>query len=226
VPWNSRPLPLCGELIVTFRKFTNTEGRIINPPEGRRAIEQSVMPAEFQQFVEECYRPAYLFAFSLCGTHEEACDLTQQAFYIAQTKGHQVREPAKRRQWLFTVLRREFLHRRRQAAAHPETNMEFVEAELPLITVDHATEMDAKSVLLVLLRLEGNFRVPLTLFYLEQMSYREIAEILEMPIGTVMSRLARGKVMLRHQMEKHRAGDAGKIVPLPSQTAEVGGGDG
>jgi RNA polymerase sigma-70 factor (ECF subfamily) len=58
--------------------------------------------------------------------------------------------------------------------------MEFVEAELPLITVDHATEMDAKSVLLVLLRLEEHFRAPLTLFYLEQMSYREIAEILEM----------------------------------------------
>jgi hypothetical protein len=41
-----------------------------------------------------------------------------------------------------------------------------------------------------------------------------------------MSRLARGKAMLRHQLEKYRAGDAGKIVPLPSQAAEGGGGDG
>jgi len=198
----------------------------MSPPEVFRAIALRAMADEFESFVEECYRPAYLFAFSLCGTHEEACDLTQQAFYIAQTKGHQVRDPAKRRQWLFTVLRREFLHRRRQAAAHPETNMEFVEAELPLIAVDHAAGMDAKSVLLVLLRLEENFRVPLTLFYLEQISYREIAEVLEIPIGTVMSRLARGKAMLREKMESFRADDAGRIVPLPSQAEEGGGLDG
>ena len=194
-------------------------------PRPPRAFDE-LMPAEFQQFVEECYRPAYLFAFSLCGNHDEACDLTQQAFYIAQTKGHQVRDTSKRRQWLFTVLRREFLHRRRQSAARSETSMEFAEPELPLITVDHAGQMDGKSLLLVLLRLDEAFRVPLTLFYLEQMSYREIAEVLEMPIGTVMSRLARGKAMLRHQLENHRAGDAGKIVPLPSQTAEGGGASG
>lgn len=180
------------------------------------------MPDAFEQFVEDHYRSAYLFAFSLCGRHDDACDLTQQAFYIAQTKGAQVRDESKRKQWLFTVLRREFLHTRRSASAHPQNNMELVERELPLITVDHAATMDSKSVLLVLLGLEESFRVPLTLFYLEQLSYRDIAEVLEMPIGTVMSRLARGKALMRERLEQFRAGDAGKIVPLPSQAAEGG----
>ena len=180
------------------------------------------MPDNFEQFVEEHYRSAYLFALSLSGKHEDACDLTQQAFYIAQTKGDQVRDDSKRKQWLFTVLRREFLHGRRSAAAHPESNMELVERELPLITVDQAAIMDSKSVMLVLLDLDESFRAPLTLFYLEQLSYRDIAEVLEMPIGTVMSRLARGKVLMRERMEQFRAGDAGKIVPLPSQAAEGG----
>jgi hypothetical protein len=71
--------------------------------------------------------------------------------------------------------------------------MELVERELPLITVDQAAIMDSKSVMLVLLDLDESFRAPLTLFYLEQLSYRDIAEVLEMPIGTVMSRLARGE---------------------------------
>jgi DNA-directed RNA polymerase specialized sigma24 family protein len=53
---------------------------------GDGADEQSAMADEFQQFVEECYRPAYLFAFSLCASHDEACDLTQQAFYVAQQR--------------------------------------------------------------------------------------------------------------------------------------------
>jgi RNA polymerase sigma-70 factor (ECF subfamily) len=175
------------------------------------------MPDAFEQFVEDHYRSAYLFAYSLCGKHEDACDLTQQAFFIAQTKGAQVRDESKRKQWLFTIVRREFLHGRRSASAHPQSNLELVERELPLISVDHAATMDSKSVLAVLLGLDESFRAPLTLFYLEQLSYRDIAEVLEMPIGTVMSRLARGKSLMRERLETYRAGNAGRIVPLPSQ---------
>jgi RNA polymerase sigma-70 factor (ECF subfamily) len=51
-----------------------------------------------------------------------------------------------------------------------------------------------------LLRLNEAFRLPLTLFYLEQHSYQAIAEILQIPIGTVMSRIARGKKMLRDEL--------------------------
>ena len=176
----------------------------------------SGVPAAFERFVEEHYQAAYRFAFSLAGNHDDACDLTQQAFFIAQTKGHQLRDRSKGKQWLFTVLRREFLSTCRHASAHPKTTMEFAESELPHISVDNAAALDARSALAALHALDANFKAPLLLFYIEQLSYKEIAEALEIPIGTVMSRLARGKAALREVLEQKRTGHADKIVPLPS----------
>ena len=164
--------------------------------------------------MEEYYQPAYRFAFSLSGNHSDACDITQQAFYLAHTRSHQLRDPAKRKQWLFTILHREFLRTRRREIAHPQSALEFCEHELPPIHVDHAATLDSKAVLLALQTLDENFRVPLALFYLDQFSYKEIAAALEIPIGTVMSRLARGKQMLRQRLEQRRVENNGKIIPL------------
>ena len=163
------------------------------------------MPESFEAFVEEHYQAAYCFALSLCGHEADASDLTQQVFCIAQAKFHQVRDKSKQKSWLFTILSREFLHGRRRRKAYEHHSLESVEAELPRITVDHAARIDARGLLVTLLGLEEHFRVPLSLFYLEQLSYREIAEMLGIPIGTVMSRLARGKELLRQSLEKPRA---------------------
>ena len=178
------------------------------------------MPESFEQLVEEYYQPAYRFAFSLSGNHSDACDITQQAFYLAHTRSHQLRDPAKRKQWLFTILHREFLRTRRRETAHPQSALEFCEHALPHIHVDHAATLDSKTVLLALQTLDENFRMPLALFYLDQLSYKEIAAALDIPIGTVMSRLARGKQMLRQRLEEKRVGDNGKIIPLPRAGVE------
>ena len=61
--------------------------------------------------------------------------------------------------------------------------------------MDEVTARDA------LLRLNEIYRAPLVLFYLDKHSYREIAEILSVPTGTVMSRISRGRQMLRQLME-------------------------
>ena len=170
----------------------------------RPAPYKNSVPESFEAFVEEHYQAAYRFALSLCCHEADACDLTQQVFCIAQAKFHQVRDRSKQKSWLFTILSREFLHGRRRRGAYEHHSLETVEAELPRITVDHAARIDARSLLVTLLGLEEHFRVPLSLFYLEQLSYREIADTLAIPIGTVMSRLARGKELLRQSLEKPR----------------------
>ena len=184
-------------------------------PDGAEGVTES-----YAEFVEEYYQPAYRFAFSLSGNHSDACDITQQAYYLAHTRSHQLRDPAKRKQWLFTILHREFLRTRRREVAHPQTALEFCEHALPPIHVDHATTLDSKTVLLVLQTLDDNFRMPLVLFYLDQLSYKEIAAALEIPIGTVMSRLARGKQMLRQRLEAKHAEAHSKIISLTAAGAE------
>ncbi len=60
--------------------------------------------------------------------------------------------------------------------------------------------MDAADLMKALQAMEATFREPLTLFYVEDLSYRDIAEILNVPIGTVMSRLSRGKAILKQSL--------------------------
>ena len=55
----------------------------------------------FEAFVEQHYQAAYRFAYHLCGKHNDACDITQQAFYLAHKHAHQLRDTTKRKQWLF-----------------------------------------------------------------------------------------------------------------------------
>ena len=68
---------------------------------------------------------------------------------------------------------------------------------MPTISPSVIDQMDAGTVLEALHQLDELYRAPLALFYLEDISYKEIAAVLEVPMGTVQSRIARGKAQLQ-----------------------------
>jgi RNA polymerase sigma-70 factor (ECF subfamily) len=160
---------------------------------------------DFEKLVEDFYVPLYRFAVSLARQESDAADLTQQTFLLWATKGHQLRDPTKVKTWLFTTLYREFLGRKRQQDRFVESESSAEAVAAQTIAASVVNQLDGDIVQRALLGLEEIYRAPLTLFYLQQHSYREIAEILEVPIGTVMSRISRGKDQLR----KALADDAG-----------------
>jgi RNA polymerase sigma-70 factor (ECF subfamily) len=152
---------------------------------------------DFEELVLEHYRGLYQFAFSLTRKEAEARDLTQQTFYIWATKGHQLRDPAKVKTWLFTTLHREFLKTKRKQKRFPHVDLAEAGRDMPTVPPTVVNELDGDTVLQALSRVEEVYQAPLALFYLEDHSYKEIAEILEVPIGTVQSRIARGRAEIR-----------------------------
>jgi RNA polymerase sigma-70 factor, ECF subfamily len=151
----------------------------------------------FESLVSRYYAPLYQFAFSLTRTEADACDLTQQTFYIWATKGHQLRDVSKVKTWLFTTLHREFLNMRRKLVRFPHHELTEMDHELPAISPTMVEALDSAKVVDLLKRVAEPYQAALALFYLEDYSYKEIAEILEVPLGTVQSRISRGVAQLQ-----------------------------
>lgn len=159
--------------------------------------------AEFESVVALYYEPLYRFAFSLARTEPDACDLTQQTFYVWATKGNQLRDQSKVKTWLFTTLHRMFLETCRKQTRFPHQELSEASVLCLALLPTTTSDLDSAHVLKKLAELDELYQAPVALFYLQDCSYKEIAEILELPIGTVKSRLARG---IAHLQEKF-AGD-------------------
>lgn len=152
---------------------------------------------QFEAIVGEHYEPLFRFAMSLTRSESDARDLTQQTFYVWATKGHQLRDITKVKTWLFTTLNRAFLVSQRRQIRFSHHDLEAVSEELPVVSPLHGNQLDASQVLSALAKVDEVYQAAVALFYLEDCPYKEIAVILDVPIGTVKSRIARGIAQLR-----------------------------
>jgi RNA polymerase sigma-70 factor (ECF subfamily) len=173
----------------------------------------SLSDQEYAALVAAHYAQLYRFALSLARNEADASDLTQQAFYLLATKGAQIREQAKAKSWLATTLYREFLNSRRRTTRFEHVSVEQDAAELPSSDPDLARHLDGNTAVAALQEVPEPYRAPLALFYLQDHSYQEIASILDIPIGTVMSRLSRGKSELRRLLTETPS-TATNIIPM------------
>ena len=169
---------------------------------------------DLESIVAELYSPLYRFAFALSRNETQASDLTQETFLILAKQQAQVRDITKIKSWLFTTLRREFLRGLRTQSTHPEVELKPEHQDQLVADSGVLKASDAATVLEALACVEESYRMVLELFYLSDLSYKEIAATLDIPIGTVMSRLSRGKEQLRTLLAK--TASPNKITPRPN----------
>ena len=145
----------------------------------------------------------YRAAFRLCKTSHGAEDLVQETYYLALKNFDQLKDRERSKYWLFAILRNVFLKDIEKSKHRIEIEFESVcyalrndthlENELLKDEVKHNIQS-------ALSKLDGKLREPIRLFYFEGLSYQEISKTLDIPIGTVMSRIARAKVHLKRDL--------------------------
>jgi RNA polymerase sigma-70 factor (ECF subfamily) len=174
--------------------------------------------ATFENLVERFYAPLYQFALSLTHAEADACDLTQQTFTIWAAKGDQLRDASRVKSWLFTILHREFIASRRRQARFAHLEMDDVEPEFPAVSPAAENGLDADAVLATLAQVDELYQAPVAMFYLRDFSYLEIATALQIPLGTVKSRLARGIRQLQQLLSRDIATEKMAGVPQSHET--------
>jgi RNA polymerase sigma-70 factor, ECF subfamily len=140
----------------------------------------------------------YRYGYRLCGSTVDAEDLVQQTFLLAQQHLDQLRDPTAARAWLFSLLRSAFgrLVRKTRPSCGTDCDCQF--DEFPEDDFDHLDgPFDVEALQLALNKLPEEQRLVIVGFYFEECSYQELAARLQIPLGTVMSRLARAKAQLR-----------------------------
>jgi RNA polymerase sigma-70 factor (ECF subfamily) len=155
---------------------------------------------EFENLVRLYYRDLYRFGLSLTGNEADAADLTQETFYIWANKRDQLRDPSSAKSWLFTTLHREFLKSCRRHKRFVDESAEEAIKNAPEVSADCVNRIDSQTLLRILGEIAEDFRAPLVLYYMEDLSYKEIANVLALPLGTVQSRIARAKIQLLRRL--------------------------
>jgi RNA polymerase sigma-70 factor (ECF subfamily) len=157
------------------------------------------LTTDIARVVAEHHAAVYRYAYRLTGSGPDAEDLTQQVFLTVHQKLAQLRKVESTRSWLFAILRNCFFKSRRRQRPIPAGSLDLNVDDLAMEVPEEAA-FSSEQLQRALNQLPRKFRIVLTMFYFEELPYREIAEQLHVPIGTVMSRLARAKRHLRSKL--------------------------
>ncbi len=155
----------------------------------------SVFATQAMQYIPRLRR----YARALTGDASAADDLVQDALERALVKQGLWREGTDLRAWLFTVMHNVFVNQVRSAAVSRTVQLDESHGDRP--QPQGADRLEIRDLDAALQALPEEQRAVLLLVGLEQMSYDEAARVLEVPIGTVMSRLSRGRERLRRLMQ-------------------------
>ena len=144
------------------------------------------------------------YARALVRDSEAADDLVQDCMVRALSRLHLWRRDGNLRAWLFTILRNIHLNQRRYLSRHP-TPLPLLEGDEPASGAQQLARVEIAEVMAAFAELPEEQREALFLSVVEGLRYHEIAELLGISMGTVMSRLARGRERLRQLVDEPTA---------------------
>lgn len=168
--------------------------------------------AAFNDLVRKYEKQVYNFAYRLTGNYDDANDVAQDAFLRVFNAIGTFRGDASFSTWLFRITTNVFLDDRKRAKAHPHTSLdEYLELgessvarqiEDPSPTPEAILEETERVQILqsAIGSLSEDQRAVVTLYHGQQKSYEEIAEIMDLPLGTVKSRLNRARLALKEKL--------------------------
>jgi RNA polymerase sigma-70 factor (ECF subfamily) len=163
--------------------------------------------ADFEREMMPHLGSLYAVALRLTRNERDAEDLVQDTALRAYRFFHRYEAGSNGRAWLFKILHNTFLTRYRRRSREREVLEQLADEPTPALYEEAddpeqrlLTEFLSEDVRRALDRLPEEFRTAVVLCDLEEFSYKEIAEIMECPVGTVMSRLHRGRRMLQEAL--------------------------
>ena len=161
----------------------------------------------FRKLVDQLMKPAYFHALAILHNHDDAVELSQQAFIRTWDSRNQIDPDRPFYNWFYTVLKNLCLNYSRDQYRRKETPLKNVESWIePEMTSDPSYEIlkleDQKMIQQALEKLNVSDRELIVMKDIENYSYKDIAEVLDVPPGTVMSRLYHARKRFKHLMEE------------------------
>jgi RNA polymerase sigma-70 factor, ECF subfamily len=153
--------------------------------------------------IEACIPALRRYASALLRNREDADDLVHDCLVRALDKLHTRRDDADIRAWLFAIMHNLFISQLRRAKVRPAGELldETHEASVS-VRADQESSLHWRDLVRGLNQLPVEQRTVILLISVEDLSYAEAAAVLNIPIGTVMSRLARGRERLRSMLDE------------------------
>jgi RNA polymerase sigma-70 factor, ECF subfamily len=152
--------------------------------------------ADVGSIVDRFSGSLYRFAVCLTRNESDAVDLVRQSFVTLNRRPHQIHDFSEVERSLFTTLHRNFLTAMRRRSSYPKGEFLPGVHDFAKGHPESGKFSDAPELLSAFSRVDETCRGAVGLFYLSNLSYREIAEILEISIDSLMSRLSKGKEQL------------------------------
>lgn len=148
---------------------------------------------EFIEYISQNRKNLYAVAYAILGNEMDAEDAASNAILKGYEHLDQLKDASKVKSWMMVITKNEALKIKQKSLLLPGDEM-LENCLTP--TKDHYSELWD-----IVLKLKEEFRLVIVLFYYSELSIKEISQVLEIPLGTVKSRLKRGREFLKKELE-------------------------